>query len=71
MTEPSLHRFDLIVFDWDGTLYDSTQLIARCIQAAVVDVGGAMPSERDAAWVIGLGLAEARARAAPAVAKEK
>jgi len=43
----------------------------RCIQAAVVDVGGARPSENDAAWVIGLGLAEALARAAPDVPKEK
>ena len=64
-------RFDLIAFDWDGTLYDSTRLIARCIQAAVVDVGGAKPDERDAAWVIGLGLAEALARAAPDVPREK
>ena len=69
MTEP--RRFDLIAFDWDGTLYDSTQLIVRCIQAAVVDVGGARPSEEDAAWVIGLGLAEALARAAPDVPREK
>lgn len=71
MTENVTRRFDLIAFDWDGTLYDSTRLIARCIQAAVVDVGGAKPSETDAAWVIGLGLAEALARAAPDVPKEK
>ena len=64
-------RFDLIAFDWDGTLYDSTRLMVRCIQAAVIDVGGAKPSENDAAWVIGLGLAEALARAAPDVPKEK
>jgi len=64
-------RFDLIAFDWDGTLYDSTRLIVRCIQAAVVDVGGAKPSENDASWVIGLGLAEALARAAPDVPREK
>lgn len=71
MTDIRSRRFDLIAFDWDGTLYDSTRLIARCIQAAVVDVGGARPSEDDAAWVIGLGLAEALARAAPDVPKEK
>lgn len=64
-------RFDLIAFDWDGTLYDSTAVIVRCIQAAVVDVGGRLPSERDAAWVIGLGLAEALAKAAPDVPPEK
>ena len=71
MTEPFSRRFDLIAFDWDGTLYDSTALIAQCIQEAVVDVGGARPSLRDAAWVIGLGLAEALARAAPDVPREK
>jgi hypothetical protein len=64
-------KFDLIAFDWDGTLFDSTRLIVRCIQAAVVDVGGAKPSENDAAWVIGLGLMEALAHAAPDVPKEK
>jgi phosphoglycolate phosphatase len=69
--DPHPRRFDLIVFDWDGTLYDSTRLIVHCIQAAVVDVGGARPSESDAAWVIGLGLAEALARAAPDVPREK
>ncbi|VTU39881.1 Pyrophosphatase PpaX [Variovorax sp. PBS-H4] len=71
MTDIRPRRFDLIAFDWDGTLYDSTRLIVRCIQAAVVDVGGAKPSENDAAWVIGLGLAEALARAAPDVPREK
>jgi len=64
-------RFDLIAFDWDGTLYDSTRIIVRCIQAAVVDVGGARPSDSDAAWVIGLGLGEALARVAPDVPREK
>lgn len=71
MTDIRPRRFDLIAFDWDGTLFDSTRMIARCIQAAVVDVGGAEPSEKDAAWVIGLGLAEALARAAPDVPREK
>jgi phosphoglycolate phosphatase len=64
-------RFDLIAFDWDGTLYDSTSVIVHCLQQAVVDVGGARPSERDAAWVIGLGLGEALARVAPDVPPEK
>ena len=71
MTDSRPRRFDLIAFDWDGTLFDSTRMIARCIQAAVVDVGGAEPSEKDAAWVIGLGLAEALAKAAPDVPREK
>ena len=47
-------HFDLICFDWDGTLFDSTVVIARAIQQAVVDVGGTRPSAQDAAFVIGL-----------------
>lgn len=58
-------HFDLIVFDWDGTLSDSTALIARCIQDACRDVGAAVPSDADAAYVIGLGLADALRHVAP------
>ncbi len=64
-------RFDLIAFDWDGTLYDSTQIIVRCIQRAVADVGGAVPSDKAAAYVIGMGLMQALAHAAPDVPQEK
>lgn len=71
MTNQRPRRFDLIAFDWDGTLYDSTQIIIRCIQEAVVDVGGARPSDSQAAWVIGLALSQALAHAAPDVPKEK
>ncbi|NBX21415.1 MAG: HAD family hydrolase, partial [Betaproteobacteria bacterium] len=60
-------RFDLIAFDWDGTLFDSTALITRCIQLAVKDVGGTVPSDKDAAYVIGMGLMQALAHAAPDV----
>ena len=64
-------RFDLIVFDWDGTLFDSTRLIARCIQSACADLGAAVPSDRDANYVIGLGLADALRHAAPELAQER
>ena len=64
-------RFDLIAFDWDGTLFDSTQLIVRCIQRAVADVGGTVPGDREAAYVIGMGLMQALAHAAPDVPEEK
>ena len=64
-------QFDLIAFDWDGTLFDSTQIIVRCIQQAVVDVGGAVPSDTAAAYVIGMGLMEALAHAAPDVPRER
>ncbi len=64
-------RFDLIAFDWDGTLFDSTAIITRCIQLAVADVGGTVPTDQEAAYVIGLGLMQALAHAAPDVPKDK
>jgi len=64
-------RFDLVVFDWDGTLFDSTALITRCIQNACADIGAAIPSDRDASFVIGLGLVDALRHAAPEVAPER
>jgi phosphoglycolate phosphatase len=64
-------QFDLIAFDWDGTLFDSTQIITRCIQSAVVDVGGAKPTQEAASYVIGMALMPALAHAAPDVPKDK
>ena len=64
-------EFDLICFDWDGTLFDSTGIITRCIQQAVVDVGGARPTDEAASYVIGMALMPALAHAAPDVPKDK
>jgi len=64
-------RFDLIAFDWDGTLFDSTALITRCIQAAALDLGLERPSDADAAYVIGMGLQEALAHAVPGLPRER
>ncbi len=73
MPQPSTRprQFDLIAFDWDGTLFDSTTIITRCIQEAVRDVGGTVPSDKDAAYVIGMGLMQALAHAAPDVPKDR
>lgn len=58
-------QFDLIVFDWDGTLMDSTATIVKCIQAAARDLGLEVPSREAASHVIGLGLQEAMEKALP------
>jgi len=58
-------QFDLIVFDWDGTLMDSTATIVKCIQSAAKDLGLSVPSDAAAAHVIGLGLSEAMQAAMP------
>jgi phosphoglycolate phosphatase len=64
-------KFDLIAFDWDGTLFDSTALIVRCIQSACRDLGVAVPSDVDAAYVIGLGLHDALRHVTPDLPPER
>jgi phosphoglycolate phosphatase len=54
-------RFELLIFDWDGTLMDSAGAIAACIQAACADMNLPIPTREDASHVIGLGLREALA----------
>jgi phosphoglycolate phosphatase len=58
-------QFDLLVFDWDGTLMDSTGTIAAAIQAAFQDVGLPVPSDKAARYVIGYGMQEAMQYLAP------
>jgi len=60
-------QFDLIVFDWDGTLMDSTSTIVKCIQAAARDLGLPVPRDEVASQVIGLGLQEAMQAVLPDV----
>ena len=64
-------RFDLIAFDWDGTLFDSTALIVHSIQAACRDLGLPVPDDQRASWVIGLSLHGAMAHAVPSITKEQ
>jgi phosphoglycolate phosphatase len=58
-------RYDLIVFDWDGTLMDSTAVIAGSIQAACRDLGLSAPDDERARHVIGLDLEQALRLAVP------
>jgi phosphoglycolate phosphatase len=64
-------RFRLLAFDWDGTLADSTALIAGAIQQACRDVGVPAPTESDARHVIGLGHRDAIRHVAPTLAPER
>ena len=57
--------YELVVFDWDGTLMDSTRVIAASLQDACRDVGIAVPTDRDARYVIGLNLADSFNHVAP------
>jgi phosphoglycolate phosphatase len=61
-------RFDLVVFDWDGTLMDSAGLIVSALRMAATDVGLDPPSEGRARHIIGLGLRDALQHAMPELA---
>ena len=52
-------RFDLLVFDWDGTLIDSAAHIACALQSAFRDLDLPVPTTEAARHVIGLGLEDA------------
>ena len=52
-------QFDLLIFDWDGTLMDSAGVIVDSIQRACEDIGLAAPSDRASRQIIGLGLTQA------------
>lgn len=60
-------RFELLVFDWDGTLMDSTSSIVASLQAACGDLDLPVPSHERAHHIIGLGLIDAMAYVLPGV----
>jgi len=63
-------RYELLVFDWDGTLIDSARTIVACIQAACRDLELPVPDDARANHVIGLGLQDALSYAVPGLAAE-
>jgi phosphoglycolate phosphatase len=69
--EVAPRRFRFIVFDWDGTLADSTAIIADSLQQACRDIGEPVPGDADARYVIGLGLIDALRHVAPDLPRER
>jgi phosphoglycolate phosphatase len=64
-------RFRFVVFDWDGTLADSTAIIAGALQSACRDIGEPVPDDTAARYVIGLGLGDALRHVAPQLASAR
>lgn len=52
-------QYELLIFDWDGTLMDSAGLIVDSIQQACADIAIPVPGERACRQIIGLGLIQA------------
>jgi phosphoglycolate phosphatase len=64
-------QFDLIVFDWDGTIMDSTATIVDALQSAARDIGVPVPSREAASYILGLGLIDALKHAMPDLPQEQ
>lgn len=65
-----MKRYDAVVFDWDGTIMDSTHSIVAAIQGACADLMLPVPPHKDASWVIGLSFDEALRRIAPTLTQD-
>ncbi|WP_038043412.1 HAD family hydrolase [Thioalkalivibrio sulfidiphilus] len=61
----SSRPYQLLVFDWDGTLMDSAARIVSCLRGAIADTGAEDRDEHALRDIIGLGLEEAIATLYP------
>jgi phosphoglycolate phosphatase len=66
-----MRAFDLVAWDWDGTVIDSVAAVSDAIVGAATDLGLPVPSAHQARWVIGMGLMEAIHHAVPAIRREQ
>ncbi|WP_447893518.1 HAD-IA family hydrolase [Vreelandella sp. GE22] len=60
-------RYELIIFDWDGTLMNSVPKIVACMQAAALEAEWGELAVSDIENIIGLGLPEAIATLCPGI----
>ncbi|MDF1781034.1 MAG: HAD-IA family hydrolase [Alcanivoracaceae bacterium] len=64
-------KYQLVIFDWDGTLMDSTGRIVDCMQKAAADMQLPPLSAFAVQQIIGLGLPEAISTLYPALSAER
>ena len=63
-------RYPFVIFDWDGTLADSTAVIKRALQRSADDLGYPIPTDAQASFIIGMGLRPALEHAVPTLREE-
>lgn len=66
-----MKRYNAVVFDWDGTVMDSTHAIVAAIQGTCADLGLPIPDASRASWVIGLSLEAALYHAVPTLGADQ
>jgi phosphoglycolate phosphatase len=64
-------RYRLVVFDWDGTIMNSTGLIADSLQRAAADMHLPIPTLADAKHIIGLGIRDSTRMLFPEIADDE
>ena len=60
-------QYELIIFDWDGTLMDSVPRIVSCMQAAALEAEWGALTAAEVEDIIGLGIPEAIAQLCPGI----
>ncbi len=63
-------KYDLIIFDWDGTIIDSEAHIIQTMKMAITDEGLTMPSQQSIRHIIGLSLPRAIEELFPGIKTE-
>lgn len=66
-----MRRFDLVVWDWDGTIIDSVSAVSDAMIGAAADLALPVPTPEQARWVIGMGLMEAIHHAVPTIRRDQ
>ena len=66
-----MKRYEAVIFDWDGTVMDSTHSIVAAIQGACTDLALPVPPHNEASWVIGLSLESALYRCVPTLTEDR
>ncbi|AEC20246.1 hydrolase [Pusillimonas sp. T7-7] len=66
-----MKRYEAVIFDWDGTVMDSTHSIVASIQGACTDLALPIPSRSEASWVIGLSLQSALYHCVPTLTEDR
>lgn len=63
--------FDVVVFDWDGTLIDSVDHIADSLELAARDLAYPVPEREALRHIVGLGMEEALSQLWPGITREE
>lgn len=66
-----MKQYRAVIFDWDGTVMNSTQAIVASIQGACADMNLPVPDARTASWVIGLSLETALYHVVPTLTADQ